>query len=205
MQAVIAIPDLETFQSYGGAHQALMRKISGTPLLVQTIRTAVRAGVDSLIVLWPSRVPLSIWLECQNLLLDEDLNGITVVQPESFRPRQAAEWRIIATLLRDRFLWLPWNWVTHEGALPALSSGLGLPATWCFPVVIEKPAALGEKGADWNIGHWPEGIPVTSRQTARAAEQLLAARVNESLRNDSPATRPGRSAWAAAFLVRVAR
>jgi hypothetical protein len=92
MQALIAIPDFETLRRYGGAEQSLMREVSGIPLLVRIIKTAIRAGVDSLVVIWPSSVPLKIWLDCQAALLREGINGITIVQQERFAPWLTSSW-----------------------------------------------------------------------------------------------------------------
>ena len=65
MQAVIAIPDTHTLNQHGGPAEALLREVCGVPLLVRVIKTAVRAGANSLLVIWPSDVPQSIWLSAQ--------------------------------------------------------------------------------------------------------------------------------------------
>ena len=53
MQAVLAIPDLETLLHFGAQDDALMQRVAGVPLLVRVLATAVRAGVDSVLVIWP--------------------------------------------------------------------------------------------------------------------------------------------------------
>ena len=176
MQAVIAIPDLEALRSYGGAEKALTRKVRGMPVLLRTIQAAIEAGVDSLVTMWPSSVPLSIWLNCQASLLREGINGLTVIQPVRFNPRDPVSWGAISSFLEGHFLWLPWNWVTHKGALMTLTSTPALPATWSLPMVIEKKAALGEGQVLASIHHWPEGVPVISNDTARQAARFLTAR-----------------------------
>src|SRR5207302_5071224 len=88
MQVVIAIPDIHTLNQYGGPAEALMREVCGVPLLVRVIKTALRAGVTSLLVIWPSDVPQSIWLSAQAELVRDGLCGIVIAQPEAFAPRQ---------------------------------------------------------------------------------------------------------------------
>ena len=56
MQAMIAIPPRQTLQQFGGPEQALMQEVAGVPLLVRIIATAVRAGLDSVLVIWPDDV-----------------------------------------------------------------------------------------------------------------------------------------------------
>jgi hypothetical protein len=82
MQALIAIPDTNTLYQFGGPAQALMRKVCGVPLLVRVIKTTVRAGTDSLLVIWPNDVLQSIWISAQAALAREVLCGIVIVQPE---------------------------------------------------------------------------------------------------------------------------
>ena len=181
MQAVIAIPDLETLQQYGGAEQALMREVCGVPLLVRMIKTSLRAGVSSLVVMWPASVPQSIWLRCQAALVGERVDGITLVHPASFRPRETASWTAIAGLLDESFLWLPWNFVTHKRALLELCRTAGPPAGWNLPAIIDKQAVLGEGPVPISPGYWPEGVLVTSKQTALETERFLVVRSGKPL------------------------
>lgn len=142
MQAIIAVPDLKTLEQHGGVEQALKRDVCGVPLLVRTIKTAIRAGVDSLVIIWPSSVPLAIWLECQRMLLDEGINGITIVQFQIFKPHLTSNWTAIAAVLRERFLWLPWNWITHQRALQELPVMPAAPGNWSVPVVVKRDGVL---------------------------------------------------------------
>ena len=45
MQIVIAIPRYEELQDFGGAEGALLRDVSGVPLLIRILATGIRAGV----------------------------------------------------------------------------------------------------------------------------------------------------------------
>src|SRR5690242_10289885 len=104
MQALIAIPGQHSLERAGGAEQALMREVGGLPLLFRVMQTAVCTGIRSAVVLWPSSVPLSLWLECQHSLLREGMTGLTVVTPEVHDPRKQEHWAAIAPLLNPRVL-----------------------------------------------------------------------------------------------------
>ena len=76
MQAVLAIPGLETLRNYGDATEVLMQKVAGVPLLVRVIATAERAAVDSVLVIWPDDVDAAILESCaESSLLKERAGG----------------------------------------------------------------------------------------------------------------------------------
>ena len=180
MQAVIAIPDTHTLNQYGGPAEALMREVCGVPLLVRVIKTAVRAGANSLLVIWPSDVPQSIWLSAQAELVRDVLCGIVIVQPEAFEPRQNSNWEALSGLVDDQFLWLPWNWVTNKRALASLKPSDVLPANWNLPIQLTKNAAVHYTRVI-PIERQREGVAVTSTQTAADAERYVVARSGKPL------------------------
>ena len=180
MQAVIAIPDTHTLNQYGGPAEALMREVCGVPLLVRVIKTAVRAGANSLLVIWPSDVPQSIWLSAQAGLVRDVLCGIVIVQPEAFEPRQNSNWEALSGLVDDQFLWLPWNWVTNKRALASLKPSDVLPANWNLPIQLTKNAAVHYTRVI-PIERQREGVAVTSTQTAADAERYVVARSGKPL------------------------
>jgi phosphatidylglycerophosphate synthase len=180
MQAVIAIPDTHTLTQYGGPAEALMREVCGVPLLVRVIKTAVRAGANSLLVIWPSDVPESIWLSAQAELVRDVLCGIVIVQPEAFEPRQNSNWEALSGLLDDQFLWLPWNWVTNKRALASLKPSNVLPANWNLPIQLTKNVAAHYTRV-FPIERECEGVAVTSTQTAADAERYVVARSGKPL------------------------
>ena len=137
MQAILAIPDSHTLNQHGGSG-ALMRKVCGVPLLVRVIKSAVRAGANSLLVLWPSDVPQSIWLSAQAALEGETLCGIVIVQREAFEPRVNANWLALSELFEDGFLWLPWNWVAGNRAMACRELSEVLPTDWSLPIRLKK-------------------------------------------------------------------
>jgi phosphatidylglycerophosphate synthase len=170
-----------TLNLYGGPVQGLMREVCGVPLLVRVIKTAVRAGVDSLLVVWPSDVPQSIWLSSQAALATEALNGIVIVQHEQFDPQRNSSWASVSSILKDEFLWLPWNWVTHKRALTNHSPSKGAPTTWSSPILLNKDAIVHSTGVGVSKEEGWEGIAVTSERTATDAEHLLVARSGKLL------------------------
>jgi hypothetical protein len=164
VQAVIAIPNTETLNQYGGPAEALMRKACGVPLLVRVIKTALRAGADSLLMIWPADVPQSIWMSSQAALGRECVCGIVIVQEEAFEPRQKSSWAAIAGLLDNQFLWLPWNWVTTEETLASLKPSEALPTDWRLPTRLK------------NFNRWLSRQAVRSRSHTSAAPTLRCSR-----------------------------
>lgn len=177
MRAVLAIPDLQTLRNYGDAAEVLMQQVAGVPLLVRVIATAARAGVDSVLVIWPADVDSAILESCPESSVLKEVQVDKLVWTTAFDPGSFAHWASIAAYLENQFLWLPWNWVTHKRALGGLSSSPGLPLTWQHPVLLEKPAIL--HGARFRISLGGEigeiGIPVTFPTTALMAERFLVA------------------------------
>ncbi len=180
MQAVIAIPDFRSLQEYGGSRRALMRVVCGVPLLVRVVKMAVRAGADSFVFLWPWDEPLEIWTEVREALRAEKIERITMLCRDEFQMRKASSWAGVAEALEERFLWIPWNWVTHKRALTGLELTAEPPSDWSVPVLVAKEAAL--RVMDQEALSAPrEGVPVTSRRTAVDAERFLVAHSGKPL------------------------
>jgi phosphatidylglycerophosphate synthase len=173
MQAVIAIPEVSALRKYADVEGVLTREIAGVPLLIRIIATARRAGVDSFLIIWPEDVDRSVWNRCAASPLLASLQISHVVRP--FHPRQPASWTAIEGSLQDRFLWLPWNWVTHKWALTGLSP-LGVrPAAWNTPAVLEKRAAIRDSILEISPSR-TEGVSITPRSSAVGeAERFLVA------------------------------
>jgi phosphatidylglycerophosphate synthase len=175
VQAVLAIPGLETLQSQGDAAKVLMQKVAGVPLLVRVIATAARAGVNSVLVIRSKDVNAAIlepWAKSplfQNIQLDH------VVSHSPFDPQSADHWTQIAARLEDEFLWLPWNWVTHKRALAGLLTSRVHHTNWQSPVLLEKSAVPYEASSGAGLRREPHGVSVTSPATVRSAERFLVA------------------------------
>jgi phosphatidylglycerophosphate synthase len=172
MQALIAIPELSVLRKYTDAEGALTREIAGVPLLVRVIATARRAGVDSLLVIWPPDVGQSIWDRCAAHPLLRDLQITSIVRP--FDPRRHDDWLAIAASLADQFLWLPWNWVTNKRVLTELAPLAVQPASWDAPALLERRAAISHTRIQLAAGT-ADGVRITPRTTNAAAERFLVA------------------------------
>jgi phosphatidylglycerophosphate synthase len=176
VQAVLAIPGSATLRNYGEPRDVLMRQVAGVPLLVRVLATAARAGVDSILVIWPKDVDPAILESCADSYL---LKGIDVnkrVWTSAFDPRSVDHWTAIAARLEDRFLWLPWNWATNKRALAGLSPSSFRPANWEFPALLEKRAVLPDARSRVSSDGQQEGVAITSPETASVAERLLVAK-----------------------------
>ncbi|HWZ32160.1 MAG TPA: CDP-alcohol phosphatidyltransferase family protein [Bryobacteraceae bacterium] len=175
MQAVIAIPELPELRKYLGGKEFLTREVAGVPLLIRVLATAVRAGVDSLLVIWPENTDRAICKRCVSSPLLRGVKVRELITSRPFDPRQTASWNAVADSLEDQFLWLPWNWVTHKRALAEISLSPVLPAKWDAPVLISRRAAVHSPRirvvSRWNA----EGVSVTSLKRIATAERFLVA------------------------------
>ena len=171
MQAVIAIPGLEILRRYGGGEQFLVREVAGVPLLVRVISTAIRAGADSLLLIWPEDVDLKIRDICAESPLVRRLKIQTIIQP--FDPNRATDWSAIASGLHNKFLWLPWNWVTNKYGFAAISLAELPPAKWDKPILLTRQTATRSPRvrvmSRWNA----QGVSVTSARLVTKAERYL--------------------------------
>ena len=175
MRAVLAIPALQTLRDYGGAAEVLMQRVAGVPLLVRVVATAARAGVDSVLVIWPEDINPAILESSAELSLLKDVKVDNLVWTSAFDPRSAAHWAAIAARLEDGFLWLPWNWATHKRALAGLSPSPVRPVTWELPVLLEKRATLRDASFRVSSHRHTDGVSITSPATASVAERFLVA------------------------------
>ena len=190
MQALIAIRDTPTLNLYEGRSQALTRKVCGVPLLVLVIKTVIRAGTNSLLVLWPADVPQSIWISTQLALVEETVCGIVIIQSDAFDPRQSSNWEALSGLLDDQFLWLPWNWVTNKKALAGLKPAVALPPDWNLPIHLTKDAAVHDRRVP-SIESRREGVAVYGR----FAKDVKDDRAREGLAAPSPHRPAARPCW----------
>jgi phosphatidylglycerophosphate synthase len=181
VQAVLAIPGLETLRSYGDPTEVLMQTVAGVPLLVRVVATASEVGVNSMSIIWPEGVNLAILESRTESSLLNNIHVENLVWPNAFDPQNPDHWAAISSSLDDRFLWLPWNWVTHKRSLARLSLESALPSSWKFPVLLEKHAPFHQAGFPINASSQADGIPVTSRATVRIAEQFLVANSGKPL------------------------
>jgi phosphatidylglycerophosphate synthase len=136
-----------------------MQQVAGVPLIVRIIATAVRAGVDSVLIIWPyahDEQP-SASLLAPYMQLFKGARIENVAWATAFDYKNEVHWRAISSYLESEFLWLPWNWVTHKRALTALAP------SHLAPLTLNSPVRLGD------------GIRITSPSTVRTAERFLVA------------------------------
>lgn len=176
MQAVLAIPAVETLQKYAAAgDEVLMENVAGVPLVLRVMATAARARVDSVLVIWPGEMNAAILESYAESSLLKNIHVENLVWPNAFDPQNPTHWAAIEGRLPDGFLWLPWNWVTHRRSLAELSGTPIRPRTWEFPVVLEKRALFYHPGFHISPCLHADGVQVNSRTTLRIAERFLVA------------------------------
>src|SRR5260370_23058909 len=158
-----------------------MQEVAGVPLLVRVIATAIRVGVDSVLVVWPDDVDSSIWERCAASHPLQGLKLYRFFRSPIFDPRRAASWAAIAACLEDHFLWLPWNWVTHKRALAGLSPVPVCPLSWDRPASIEKSVALYVTKVRAMYEPEADVVPITSRTDVGRAERFLVAHSGKPL------------------------
>lgn len=155
MQVVVWLKDFEEREERAPASRRLLRKVSGIPLLVRTLATAFRTGASQALVVYPEN-------------LEEDLLRRTVESSVlgdlkiQFRKvdldaREAApeQWRKIESELHDRFLWLPWNFVTLKKTLRSLLQAdlKGADGAWLIPVGEEQPPEPPQTSPPVSLDH----------------------------------------------------
>jgi phosphatidylglycerophosphate synthase len=163
MQGVIAIP--------AGSEKLLRENVAGVPLLARVVQTAMRAGVEELLLFWPADMDQGIW---QEFVSGSRLETVRIdLMP--FDPRESSSWAAAASFLKDEFVWLPWNFVTTRHALAAVETSLSLPRNWCVPVRLSKDLLLRNPLPALRKDPRVEGVSVQSRGDIRLAERFLVA------------------------------
>lgn len=181
MQTIIAIP--ETLEALGQKKvtQLMFQPVCGVPLLARTIMTAVRAGAGGVLLVCAEDLSYELAQQVTEQPLLKSGARIQVICINGFDPRAASSWITLASWLEERFLWLPWNWVTNKSAL------LHLPLVETCSVDWTKPACTTtrELGGDQDYSELsqgtPEGVAVTSPESVREAERFLIARSGKVL------------------------
>ena len=174
MQAVLAIPSLETLQRLVHGPEFLTQEVAGVPLLLRVLSTAERAGADSILVIWPEDVNPAILARCAESTLLKRVRVEKLSWAGSFNP-SGSDWATIAALLEHHFLWLHWNWVTHKRALAGLTSSSIRSVIWDRPVLLNKDTVLRDGPSRVSAGPLTDGVPVASPATIPIAERFLIA------------------------------
>lgn len=177
MQLVIAVPGKAPSQTEG-ATEALLRPVCGIPLLTRVLLTAIRAGADDVVLIWPQTVPSWIRTRALSSHLIRNVRVITLPPNEEFDPTKKPSWEGIERYLAPEFLWMPWNWVTIKRTLTALQSQSIATADWERPALLDFRVEGGTDRPQIEV-RAPEGVAVVSSKTARAAERYLVKRAGK--------------------------
>ncbi|HXZ79191.1 MAG TPA: CDP-alcohol phosphatidyltransferase family protein [Terriglobales bacterium] len=171
MQVVVVVP--ETTSTADRAK--LTRRICGVGLLARSLATAQRAGARDVLLIWPQSMLVQM---AETVLGSSQLrkNGkVRLVPIKDFDPNSLSSWASLQDLLEDRFVWLPWNWVTYPRALAALPESEQSHTNWTVPAWVSKATVASEPSLAPQGRSLPEGIAVTSDESAEAAERFLVA------------------------------
>jgi phosphatidylglycerophosphate synthase len=179
VQLVIAIPE-SVAHSFQEASASILRPVCGMPLLTRVLVTAVRAGVDTVLLIWPETIPSSIREKALSSRLLRDVPVLSIVSKEHFDPSTALRWQQIAHHIEPQFLWMPWNWVTVTRHLSELRSQSATVADWSRPVLIGGAPISYIDGSKTNCSP-ADGLAVVSPKTAQEAERYLVRRSGKVL------------------------
>jgi phosphatidylglycerophosphate synthase len=173
MQAVIAIPEVFAHVSKEKAAELLLPPIAGVPLVMRTVLTAARAAADDILLICPAGLSVRI---VQQLAASTAQYGIriSVIQLVDFDPRSSSGWRALKPHLHQQFLWLPWNWVTTKQLLAQLLLADIRSVDWCKPAYTTFHEVNRDNASTALLLH-PEGVAVTSPESAASAERFLVA------------------------------
>ncbi|HJZ66200.1 MAG TPA: CDP-alcohol phosphatidyltransferase family protein [Candidatus Acidoferrum sp.] len=181
MQMVVAIPSKKDLQHHGGAEQALLRNVSGVPLLVRGLATGIRAGVDrALIVHGPEFLPEVLRKLCSSKLFG-GLKELRFLEVSQFNPASPGCWQEISEFLENDLLWVPWNWVTNKHGLANLKPVEERPMLWDRPYRMPGAIAVSPLQPQQAPESSNEGISVTSVTSAKAAGRWLVAHSGKPL------------------------
>lgn len=179
MQAVIAIPESLSALSQEEITQLIRQPVCGIPLLARTMLTAAHAGGDEILLVCADDLPDTLLQQVTQRLLLEGGVRVQVIHLNGFDPDSATSWTRLKTALDDRFLWLPWNWVTKKNYLTHV------PPTEAHLVDWSKPAYTTVHKLDPSESIFaapePEGVAVSSKETLVQAERFLIAQSGKAL------------------------
>src|SRR5262245_9072573 len=180
MQIILAIPSNQELQRYGGAEEALLRDVSGVPLVIRIVATGLRAGADRIVIVHSDPLQREIQDALRSSAVLRAAREMEFVHIPLFNPASRQSWQDLSASLDEELLWLPWNWVTNKYALTALRPNDRRPYAWDRPVVLSSRAALS-----YQIKRQPSiligGVAVTSPSSVAAAERWLAAHSGKPL------------------------
>ena len=172
MQAVIAIPEMFGLVRKEKAAELLLRPIAGVPLVIRTVLTAARAGGNDILLICPATLSEQL---IQQLVGSTAQFGIhiSVVQLQDFDPRPSSGWWALRPHLHQQFLWVPWNWITTKQSLAKLLLVDIRSVDWSKPAYTRFHEVTRDDFSSALLH--PEGVAVTSPESAASAERFLVA------------------------------
>jgi phosphatidylglycerophosphate synthase len=137
--------------------------------------TAQRAAASEVLLVWPQSLSLELAEGTLQSRFLKKKDNVRLVQVEHFDPNACSSWTNFQSQLEEQFIWLPWNWVTYARALAKLPELKQSSPDWGGPTWASKTAVVSAASPRPQIGPVPEGVAVTSDNTADAAERFLVA------------------------------
>jgi phosphatidylglycerophosphate synthase len=178
MQAVIAIPESFALVNKEKAAELLLRPIAGVPLVTRTTLTAARAGAHDILFICPAGLSEQIIQQLVGSSAQFEIH-ISVVQLADFDPFASSAWRALKPHLHQQFLWVPWNWVTTKQSLAELLLVDIRSVDWSKPAYTRFHEVTRDDFSSALLH--PEGVAVTSPESAANAERFLVARSGKIL------------------------
>jgi len=178
VQAVIAIPEMFALVRKERAAELLLRPIAGVPLIIRTVLTAARAGANDILLTCPAALSEQIMQQLVGSTAQFGIH-ISVVQLADFNPFASSGWRALKPHLQQKFLWVPWNWVTTKQLLAHLPVAQFHSVNWAEPACTTFYEVTRDDFSSALLH--PEGVAVTSPESATSAERFLVARSGKVL------------------------
>lgn len=180
MQIILAIPSNQELQAHGGTEEALLRDVSGVPLVIRIVATGLRAGANRVLIVHSDPLPREIQDALRSSKILRAAREMKFVRIPLFDPASRQSWQDLSASLENELLWLPWNWVTNKYALTALRRLDKRPYAWDRPIVLSRCAALSYQ-IKRQLSVLIEGVAVTSQRRVASAERWLAAHSGKPL------------------------
>lgn len=178
MQAVIAIPDVFALVRKEKATELLLRPIAGVPIVIRTVLTAARAGANDIRLIYPAALGEQIMQQLVASIAQFGIH-ISVVLSADFNPSASSGWQALRPHLHQEFLWVPWNWVTTKQSLAELLLVDIRSVDWSKPAYTRFHKVTRDDFSSALLH--PEGVAVTSPETAASAERFLVAHSGKAL------------------------
>jgi phosphatidylglycerophosphate synthase len=171
MQAIVAMPEFGLVRQEKTA-ELLMPPVAGIPLPMRTVITAARAGANDILLICPAALSNELVRKFLETALQYGVR-VSVIRLDEFDPDADSSWAKLAPHLKERFLWLPWNWVTTKQFLAHLPLAQIHSVNWAEPAYATLHEVTRDNASSALLH--PEGVAVTSPESVALAERFLVA------------------------------